>query len=64
MEETQDPGSAHKVSVYVYNGVPELDYSGLIGCYRERHDGVSPWQDERADMAQNMGEIWVHRYGQ
>lgn len=51
-----------KVSVFVYDGVPELDHSWLVPCYREVRDGVSPWQDERADMAQDMGEIWLHRY--
>ena len=33
----------------------------MIRCYREQHDGVAPWQDERADMAQDMGEIWLHQ---
>lgn len=51
-----------KVSVFVYDGVPELDHSWLVPCYRQVRDGVSPWQDERADMAQDMGEIWLHRY--
>ncbi|CAM9342695.1 unnamed protein product, partial [Ectocarpus sp. 13 AM-2016] len=50
-----------KVSVFVYDGVPELDHSWLVPCYRQVRDGVSPWQDERADMAQDMGEIWLHR---
>ena len=50
---------ASRVSVYVYDD-PALDFSDLIDCYRERH-GKSPWQDERVDMAQDMGEIWLHR---
>ncbi|CAB1105808.1 unnamed protein product [Ectocarpus sp. CCAP 1310/34] len=50
-----------KVSVFVYDGVPELDHSWLVPCYRQVRDGVSPWQDETADMAQDMGEIWLHR---
>ena len=50
---------ASRVNVYVYDD-PALDFSDLIDCYRERY-GESPWQDERADMAQDMGEIWLHR---
>ncbi|CAM9446786.1 unnamed protein product, partial [Ascophyllum nodosum] len=50
---------ASRVNVYVYDD-SALDFSDLIDCYRERHD-KSPWQDERADMAQDMGEIWLHR---
>lgn len=46
--------------IYVYDD-PALDSTDLIQCYRDRHDGVAPWQDERADMAQDMGEIWLHR---
>lgn len=51
------------VRVYIYEDVPSLDHSNLVECYRNRHGGVPPWQDERADMAQDMGEIWLHRYG-
>ena len=50
---------APRVSVYVYDD-PALDFSDLIDCYLETH-GKPPWQDERADMAQDMGEIWLHR---
>ena len=60
----EDQSPADKVSVYVYNDVPALDHSGLIQCYRDRNDGVPPWQDERVDVAQDMGEIWLHRYGE
>lgn len=56
-------GRAHpdKVAVYVYDGIPALDHSDLVACYRENNGGVAPWQDEQADMAQDMGEIWLHR---
>lgn len=54
-------GKGDRVSVYVYDGVPELDFSGLIGCHRDGNHGVPPWQDERSDVAQDMGEIWLHR---
>eukprot|EP00903_Cladosiphon_okamuranus_P010492 g9924.t1 len=60
-EGAQDRNTTDRVSVYVYDGVPELDFSGLIRCYRDRHHGVPPWQDEIMDMAQDMGEIWLHR---
>ncbi|CAN0189359.1 unnamed protein product [Ascophyllum nodosum] len=50
---------ASRVNVYIYDD-PALDFSDLIDCYRERY-GKSPWQDERADTAQDMGEIWLHR---
>ncbi|CAM9890366.1 unnamed protein product [Scytosiphon promiscuus] len=50
-----------RVAVYVYDGIPELDHSDLVECYREKNGGVAPWQDEQADMAQDMGEIWLHR---
>lgn len=46
--------------VFVYTN-PAFDHHDLIECYREQHKGVSPWQDERAEMAQNMGEIWMHK---
>ena len=49
------------VRVYVYEDVPALDHTKLVWCYRSRHGGVPPWQDEHADMAQDMGEIWLHR---
>ena len=51
---------ADRVNVYIYED-PVFDHTALIRCYRERHDGVSQWQDERADMAQDMGEIWLHQ---
>eukprot|EP00903_Cladosiphon_okamuranus_P010490 g9922.t1 len=60
-EQIEYLGSADRVSVYVYDDVPELDFSGLIECYRQRNDGVPPWQDEIMDMAQDMGEVWLHR---
>ncbi|CAM9890300.1 unnamed protein product, partial [Scytosiphon promiscuus] len=53
--------SGDRVAVYVYDGIPELDHSDLVECYREENGGVAPWQDEQADMAQDMGEIWLHR---
>ncbi|CAB1117041.1 unnamed protein product [Ectocarpus sp. CCAP 1310/34] len=56
--EDQHPPS--RVAVFVYEGVPELDHMELVQCYRDVH-GVAPWQDERFDMAQDMGEIWMHR---
>lgn len=56
-----DRGPGDRVSVYVYDGVPELDHSALIQCYRDQSGGVPPWQDEKADLAQDMGEIWLHR---
>eukprot|EP00903_Cladosiphon_okamuranus_P010491 g9923.t1 len=61
VEGAQDRNGTDRVRVYVYDGVPELDFSGLIGCYRERNHGMPPWQDEVADMAQDMGEVWLHR---
>lgn len=58
---SSDGTSPDRVAVYVYDGIPELDHSDLVECYRETNGGVSPWQDEQADMAQDMGEIWLHR---
>ncbi|CAN0371235.1 unnamed protein product, partial [Laminaria digitata] len=49
-----------RVSVYVYDS-PSFRHEDLIKCYRDGHGGLPPWQDERADMAQDMGEIWLHR---
>ena len=49
-----------RVNVYVYDS-PAFRQADLIQCYRDRHDGLPPWQDERRDMAQDMGEIWLHR---
>lgn len=51
---------ANRVSVYVYDD-PVFDHTALIQCYRDHHSGVPPWQDERTDMAQDMGEIWLHQ---
>ncbi|CAB1102047.1 unnamed protein product [Ectocarpus sp. CCAP 1310/34] len=59
VEHRHPPG---KVAIFVYEGVPELDHMELVQCYRSGHRGVAPWQDERNDMAENMGEIWMHRY--
>lgn len=59
-----DDGHANtkkKIGVYVYENISELDFTPLIQCYRDRFGGASPWQDERADMVQDMGEIWMHR---
>lgn len=54
--------AAERVSVYVYDdNTTALVTTDLVQCYRERHDGLAPWQDERTDMAQDMGEIWLHR---
>ena len=50
---------AGMVKVYIYDD-PVFDHAALIQCYRDTH-GVSPWQDERADMTQDMGEIWLHQ---
>ncbi|CAM9220616.1 unnamed protein product, partial [Hapterophycus canaliculatus] len=52
--------SGGRVAVYVYEDIPELDHSDLVECYQE-NSRVAPWQDEQADMAQDMGEIWLHR---
>ena len=49
-----------QVNVYVYED-PVFDHAALIQCYRDTHDGVAPWQDERGDMARDMGEIWLHQ---
>lgn len=49
-----------RVNVYIYDN-PALDHSKLINCYRRINNGVPPWQDEREELAQNMGEIWLHR---
>lgn len=57
----EDQYSPGRVAIFVYEGVPELDHVELVQCYRDVH-GVGPWQDERHDMAQDMGEIWMHRY--
>ncbi|CAN0493526.1 unnamed protein product, partial [Laminaria digitata] len=51
---------AGRVNVYIYED-PVFDNAALIQCYRDEYEGVAPWQDERADMAQDMGEIWLHR---
>ena len=59
MEELSKLLESSRVNVYVYDD-PALDFSDVIDCYREKY-GESPWQDERADMAQDMGEIWLHR---
>lgn len=48
------------IKVYVYDD-PVFDHTAVIQCYRDAHGGVAPWQDERADMAQDMGEIWLHQ---
>ena len=50
----------NRVNVYVYED-PVFDHTALIQCYRDRHEGVAPWQDERKDMAQDMGEVWLHQ---
>lgn len=52
--------ASRRLRVYVYDE-PPLDHTDLIECYRGRHGGVSPWQDERFDMAQNMAEVWIHQ---
>lgn len=49
-----------QVKVYVYDD-PVFDQTDLIQCYREKKNGISPWQDEQADMVQDMGEIWLHQ---
>ncbi|CAM9956233.1 unnamed protein product, partial [Laminaria digitata] len=51
---------AERVKVYIYED-PVFDHTALIQCYRDHHKGVAPWQDERMDMAQDMGEIWLHQ---
>ena len=51
---------AGRVKVYVYDD-PVFDNTALIQCYRDQYKGVAPWQDERADMAQDMGEVWLHQ---
>ena len=55
--EKEDAG---RVNVYVYED-PVFDNTALIQCYLGHHNGVAPWQDERTDMAQDMGEIWLHQ---
>lgn len=55
-----DMSNSDRVSVYVYDS-PAFEQADLIKCYRDRHDGLPPWQDERRDTAQDMGEIWLHR---
>lgn len=47
------------VKVYVYDD-PAIDQMDLIPCYRDAF-GMSPWQDEHKDGAQDMAEIWLHR---
>ncbi|CAN0490821.1 unnamed protein product, partial [Scytosiphon promiscuus] len=56
----QQAEGAGRVNVYVYED-PVFDNTALIQCYRDKYEGVDPWQDERADMAQDMGEIWLHQ---
>lgn len=50
---------ATRVKVYVYDA-PELDHSDVIGCWRQRNGGESPWQAERHDVARDMAEVWLH----
>ena len=59
-QQQQQVDGAGRVKVYVYED-PVFDNTALIQCYRNRYKGVAPWQDERADMAQDMGEIWIHQ---
>lgn len=47
------------VKVYVYNS-PVFDSRDMIACFRKSL-GVAPWMYEGFDMAENMGEIWIHR---
>lgn len=61
MTPAEDQHPPSRVAIFVYEGIPELDHIELVQCYRDVHDGVAPWQDERTDMAENMGEIWMHR---
>lgn len=51
---------ASRVSIFVYHD-NVLDHGDLIDCYRHEYAGVPPWQDERGDMAQDMGEVWMHQ---
>lgn len=48
-----------RVNVYVYDH-PMLADPDIIDCYREIN-GVPPWQDERTETAQNVGEVWMHQ---
>ena len=52
--------NSDRVSVYVYDS-PAFRHADLIQCNRDHHGGLPPWQDERRDMAQDMGEIWLHK---
>lgn len=53
-------GPNRVVKVYVYDD-PVFDNADLLHCYRNRNQGIAPWQDEHHDMAQDMGEVWLHR---
>ncbi|CAM9658451.1 unnamed protein product, partial [Sphacelaria rigidula] len=53
-------GAGVALSVFVYDE-PAFDNSDLIECYQQEHKGMSPWQDERTDTAQDMAEVWMHR---
>ena len=48
----QNVDDTDRVYVYVYED-PVFDETAVIQCYRDRNSGVAPWQDERADMAQD-----------
>ena len=56
----QNVDDTDRVYVYVYED-PVFDETAVIQCYRDRNSGVAPWQDERAGMAQDTGEIWLHQ---
>lgn len=56
---TKSGTSLNPVSVYVYDA-PIFNNTDLIDCYR-RTTGVVPWLHEDWDVAENVGEIWMHR---
>lgn len=48
-----------RVNVYVYDQ-PIFNNTDLVDCY-VKTTGVVPWLHEDWDVAENVGEIWLHR---
>lgn len=55
----KSPASAPQVNVFIYDD-PVFHNADLLRCYRKTA-GMFPWLDERFDVAENLGEIWLHR---
>lgn len=51
--------TAPRVNVYVYDQ-PIFNNTDLVDCY-VKTTGVVPWLHEDWDVAENVGEMWLHR---